>query len=125
MDNEDKLAEKFETYRKLGDNDKNIDVAALMMQELQNQKSEMIPARQKHWAYLVAISLPPLGLIFAFKFYFSKKTDGRQTAAICAVLTGISLALYWLFGKILFSGSGVDINQIRQITPKDIQQLYQ
>lgn len=123
--NEEKLEKELETYKELGLKDKNVDVASLMISALQRQESNLILSRQKHWAYIISLALPPLGLIFAVKFYFSNKDDGKQTAIMCLVLTIFSLVSVWLFAKILLSGSSVDLNQIQQIKPQDIQQLYQ
>ena len=122
---EDKLAEQLETYRKLGEQDKNVDVAGLMMRALQKQETNRLSPRQKRWAYLISIGLPPFGLIFALKFFFSDKDDGRQTATICAVLTFVSLFLTWLLGKALLSGSNVNLQELQQISPQDIRELYQ
>lgn len=125
MDNEKRLAEQLTEYRELGRQNKKIDVAALMINALDSQKRKLLSPRLKRWAYLISIGLPPFGLLFALKFYTGPEDDAKTAANICAVLTLVSLLLFWLLGKAIFSGSGVDINQIEQIKPTDIQQLLQ
>ena len=121
---EEKLAKQLEEYHKLAQQDKNIDVASLMIQALQKQETNHVPDRQKRWGYLVSLAFPPFGLIFAIKFYLSDADDGKTVALMCVVLTAVSLFLFVLISKLMFSGSGVDINQIQQIKPEDIQSLY-
>ena len=122
---EDKLAREFEQYHELAKQDKKVDVASLMINALQKQDTNTIPFNQKRWAYLISLSLPPFGLLFSLKFYFSGKDDGEHAAWVCGVLTAVSIFMYVLFAKILFSASGASLNQIQQIKPSDIQQLYQ
>ena len=123
--NEEKLAKEFEQYHELAKQDKKVDVASLMINALQKQDTNVIPFNQKRWAYLISLGAPPFGLIFAFKFYFSGKDDGEHAAWVCGALTAVGILMFVLLGKILLSGSGTSINQIQQIKPSDIQQLYQ
>lgn len=123
--NEEKLEKKFEQYRKLSEQDKNIDVASLMINALQKQTENLLSSREKKWAYIISLGFPPFGLIFAVKFYLSDKDDSRQAAIICVVLTILSFFVAWLFIKIMLSGSNVDLNQIKEINPDEIRQLYE
>lgn len=120
---EDKLAKELEVYRELAKQDKKIDIAQLAINALQKQESNMLTTKQKKWAYLVSLALPPFGLIFAVKFYMSGKDDGEQSAWICAALTAISILLFVLFAKVIFTSSGIDTKQLQQIKPSDIQQF--
>ncbi len=119
---EDKLAKELETYRQLAKNDKKIDVASLAISAMLQQESNVLTLKEKRWAYLISIGVPPFGLFFAFKFYCSVKDDGEQAAWICALLTAVSLLSFVLIGKILLSSSGTNVNQI---TPSLIPQLQQ
>lgn len=112
-------------YKELAKQNKKIDVASLMINALQKRELNLLSDKQKRWAFLVSLLFPPVGLIFAVKFYFSGKDDGEQSAWVCALLTALSILLFILFTKVLFSGSGLDINQLQQINPSDIQQLIQ
>lgn len=120
---QDKLTKEFETYRKLGEKDKNIDVASLMLNAMDKTHDNLLPIKQKRWAYLVSIGFPPFGLLFALKFYFSGKDDGQENALLCVVLTAVSILLAVITVKLMLSGSGVDTSQIQQLDPKDIQEL--
>ena len=122
---ENKLAKELEAYKELAKQDKKIDVASLMINALEKHQANLLSDKQKRWAYLVSLALPPFGLIFALKFYFSGKDDGEQTAWICGALTALSVFLLILFIKVLISSSSINLNQIEQIKPADIQQLYQ
>jgi len=100
---EEKLTKEIETYRELAKSDKKIDVAALMINALQKSESNMLTAKEKRWAYLIAIGAPPLGLLFALKFYLSDKDDSKEAALMCVVLTAVSIMILVLFTKLLFS----------------------
>src|ERR1700741_3480591 len=107
--NEEKLEQELEEYRKLAQADTNVDVASLMINALQKQANSSLTVKEKRWAYLLSLALPPLGFFFAAKFYFSDKDDGIQAAMICSVLTVVSILLTVLIAKSLLSGTGVNI----------------
>src|SRR3989344_3654009 len=87
--NEDKLAKELEVYKELASKDKKIDVASLVINALQKQEANLLSTGEKRWAYLISLGLPPFGLIFAAKFYYSGKDDGHTAAWICIALTGM------------------------------------
>jgi hypothetical protein len=126
MEVEKKIEKQLEIYDELAKNDKKIDIGALMLDALSNQERSMVSSREKKWAYLVSIGLPPLGFLFALKLYFTNKDDSRHVANICVVLTIISLLVAWFFGKMMFSSANItdnQINQIKELKPTDIEQL--
>jgi hypothetical protein len=125
MSSINELEKQVQMYHDLAKEDKNIDVAALMLNALENQKRNLISTKQKKWAYWISIGLPPLGLLFALKFYFNDKNDGKRTAVVCLILTAISIVVAWISLATIFSGSGTNVEQIKQINPDDIRQLYQ
>jgi hypothetical protein len=122
---DEKLENLVSEYAKLAKEDKNIDTAALLMNALQQADENHISQSKKRWAYLVCLGLPPVGYLFALSFYFSDKTDGKQTAYICIALTTISLLFTIILFKSFFSSAGVSPEQIQQIKLQDIQQLTQ
>jgi hypothetical protein len=122
---EEKLTKQVQEYAQIAKENKKVDVAALVLNAFQKQKENRLTDKEKRWGYLVSLGLPPFGLIFAFKFYLSGKDDGEHAAWICGMLTAFSILVAIIFLQILISGSGVNINQIQQIKPSDIQQLYQ
>jgi len=124
MNREKKLEQQLESYQNLKQEDKNIDVASLMMNALV-QKRNLVSVKQKRWAYVISLGFPPFGLLFALKFYFGEEDDARHMAGLCVIMTIISIFLLWLSMKIFLSGSGNNIKQIEQINPKDFQDLLQ
>ncbi len=125
MNLEKKLEAELKHYRELGQKNPQVDAQMLMMNALQNRRSNLISPQSKKWAYLVSVGLPPFGLLFALRYYFGNEDDAKQVAFVCTLLTVISVVGIWLLGKVLFSGSGVSLDQIQQINPNDLRQLTQ
>ena len=127
MTSEEKIAEQIKAYQEAAKDSPKVDVASLMINALEQSAQNRISSKQKHWAYLIALSAPPLGLIFAAKFWFvdAEKEDSRNAAYICIGLTVFSIVLFMVFMKIFFSSSGTSVQQIEQIHPSDIYQLTQ
>ena len=123
--NEEKLEKQVEDYSKIAKENPNVDIGLLMASALQNQKSNAVTPKAKRWAYLVSVGLPPFGLLFALRYYFAEQDDAKQVAWVCVILTVVSVFIFWLSAKLFFSGSGASLEQIQQIKPSDIQQLYQ
>ncbi len=119
------LEKKIETYSELGKENPNVDVSMLMMNALQNEGRKGGSSKSYRTAYLVSIGLPPFGLIYALKYYFSDDENDKQAALICVLLTVISIIVFFALSKLIFSSSGTSFQQIEQISPKDIQQLTQ
>ncbi|MFA5872234.1 MAG: hypothetical protein WC858_05990 [Parcubacteria group bacterium] len=122
MDQDKKIEERISQFQALGKEDKNVDVAKLMMYSL-DQKRNFLSAKRKYWSYIISLSLPPVGFLIALKYYFDEEEDARHVANICIILTLIALLLTWVSLKMIFSGTGTDLNQIQQINPKDIEDL--
>jgi len=125
MDEEKKLEKELRTYQEIGEKNPDVNVEMLMMNAIANRKQGQISPRQKRWAYLISIGLPPFGLFFALKYFFGSEDDARQTAWTCVILTVIAIASIWLMGKILFAGAGDSLNQLQQLSPSDIRELTQ
>ncbi|HTL39791.1 MAG TPA: hypothetical protein VL306_03190 [Methylomirabilota bacterium] len=126
MDNEEKISQELQTLQQLAQQDKKIDVASLLLDALQKQQQNLLSDKEKRWGYLISIGVPPFGLLFALKFYFSGKEDGKQAAYLCIALTVFSIVLFWFFVKVIFSSSGTSVDQIYNNTNiNDIKSLYQ
>lgn len=123
--NEDKITKELEAYKELAKQDKKIDIAGLVIKALEKHEENTLSVKQKRWAYLISLGLPPFGLIFAVKFYLSGKDDGEQAAWTCGALTALGILLFILLIQVILSGTGVNLNQIQEIKPSDIQQLTQ
>ncbi len=119
------LENKIQTFRELGKENPNINVNLLMMNALETESENKSSAKSYKWPYLISLGLPPFGLIYAVKYYFSENENDQQAAKICLLLTVISIVLVFAFGKAMLSGSGTSLQQIEQIQPSDIQQLNQ
>ena len=125
MDEDERLAKQLQEYQELAKKNKDVDLPSLMINAMENQGKNLVSPKQKKWAYLISVALPPLGLLFALKFYLSGKDDGRHVANVCVLFTVISLVLFWVTVKTLFSSAGVNLEQLQQIKPQDIQELVQ
>lgn len=125
MSTEKQLEEQFAEFQELGKQNKDIDVASLMLNSFQNAEQNLVSAKQKRWAYLVSVGVPPFGLLFALKFFFSEEDDARQVAYICILLTIFSIVATAILIKTMFSTAGVSPQQIQQIKPDDYLQLVQ
>ena len=119
------LEKQIETFRELGKENPNVDVNMLMMNALRNETGKNSSTKSYKWPYTISLGLPPLGLIYAVKYYFSDDENDKRAAKICLLLTVISVIIFFALGKMIFSSSGTSLQQIEQIKPQDIQQLGQ
>lgn len=125
MDKDLKLEEQVKVYTQLAETDKNVDIGALMLNALQSEESDKVSSKQKRIAYLISVGIPPFGLFFAVRYFFSGEEDARQVAYICLVLTGLSVLLGWFLLKGILGSSGTSLEQIQQIKPGDVRSLYE
>jgi hypothetical protein len=127
MNQEKKVEETISQYATLGEENKNIDMAALMVSALEQARRDEVEAKKKRNAYLVSICLPPLGLFYAVRWYFSGKDDGKRVAVMCAVLTATVLLIVWGIGRIFVStvpaGTTDQLQQVKDINVNDLQDL--
>lgn len=119
---DEKLESLVNEYADLAKNDK-IDTAALLMNALEQEDQNRLSSKTKRWAYLISLGIPPLGLLFAVYFYFSDKSDGKNAAIVCVILTAISGIFTIILFKSFMTGAGVSTEQIQQIKPQDIYEL--
>ena len=119
------LEKKIADYQQLAKENPNVDVSLLMMNALKSEDDKLVQRKSRKWPYIIALSVPPIGLLFAAKYYLSGDEDDRSAANMCVILTVVSIVAFLLFGKILISSSGTTPQQIEQITPKDIHDTFQ
>lgn len=122
MNQDKKIEESLSEIQALGKEDKNVDVAKLMMYSL-DQKRNFVSAKKKYWAYIISLSLPPVGLLLALKYYFDEEEDARSLAKMCVLITIFALLLAWFSLKAIFSGTGTSLNQIQQVNLNDYRDL--
>ncbi len=125
MDPDKDLEKKVDLYQSVAKDNPNVDVGMLMLNALQNEDKNKVPGKWKKWAYLISIGVPPFGLLFALKYFFSDEDDARDVAWMCVTLTAVSILLYAVGMKLLFAGTGANMSQIEKITPQQIQELGQ
>ena len=121
---DEELASQIRTYSELKKQNKDIDVAALALSALQGHVENMLTPKEKRIAYLVSLSLPPLGLLYALKFWTSNKEDGKTAAYMCIGLTAASIVIGIVFLNVLISGSGLSVGQFQDAAQQS-QQLLQ
>ena len=119
------MENKIKTFRELGKENPNVNVNLLMMNALETESEKKTSGKSYKWPYLISVGIPPFGLIYVFKYYFSEDENDQRAAKICLFLTVISIIAFFAFSKALFSGSGTSLQQIEQIKPSDIQQINQ
>ena len=124
MENQD-LNDRISEISKFSKEHKDIDVASLMLNALQQTDTNLVSKKAKRIAFLVSLGFPPVGLIFALVYAFSDKKDGKQVAWICCALTALSLVFLYIFIKSFASSTGVNLEQLKEIKPQDVQQLLE
>lgn len=126
MDIEKQVGQQIEEYRKLAEEHKEIDIASLMVNALEQARREGVDRRKKRWAYLISVAAPPLGLFFAAYYAWSGKPDRKRVAINCVILTAVSLFLAWAIAQMFFASLGPDVtSQLQSINADDIQRLLQ
>lgn len=106
------LEKKLETYQQVAKENPNVDVSMLMMNALQNENESVSKNKSYKWPYLISVSLPPVGLFFAAKYYFWGDGNENQPALICVLLTVFAIVIFFAFGGLLLSNSGTSVDQI-------------
>ncbi len=125
MESEQSVSAKIAQYKELGDKNKNINVAALMINALEQSRREEIAQKKRSRAYIVSVTLPPLGLFFAAWYWFSGREEGRRVAKICLILTAISGALAWGLTALISSSMTADQTaQLQTFRPEDVTSLF-
>ncbi len=122
---DEELAKKIETYQELAKENPNVDVNLLMMNALETSNKETSQVKSHRFGYLVSIGLPPVGLILAAKYWMDGGEEEKQAAKICVLLTIVSIVVFFIFAKTLFSSSGVSTDQLKQLKPSEIRQELQ
>lgn len=131
MADEKQLEQTFGQIQELAKQNPNVDAAAMMLAALQTDNIQVENKGTHRWAYIIAGSLPPLGLGFAAYYWFVKGDAASKRAAwSCIILTAVSGLIFLITAKVLFSaatqttGQQITVQQLEQ-TPKEYQQLIQ
>lgn len=124
---EEKLAEELKAYQNAAKGENKVDLSALMISALERSEQNRLSPSQKRWAYLVSLGMPPLGLLFALKFFLADKDkeDANSAGWVCVILTAFAIIMMVVFMKAFFSTAGTSVQQIEQINPQQVNQLLQ
>lgn len=76
------------------------------------QNPQVIGIGRKVWIYFVSLFLPPLGLIWTFKYLRSDSIQLKRVALIATALTVISIVVSIWFTVSFFQGLQQQYNQI-------------
>lgn len=125
MDSDKDLEKKINLYQDVAKQNPNVDVGMLMINALQNEDKNKVPGKWKKWGYVISLGAPPLGLLFALKYFFSDEDDAKDVAWMCVTLTAVSVLLFAVGFKLMMSSAGTSLDQIQKITPQQIQELGQ
>jgi hypothetical protein len=126
MTEDKKLEEKVAMYAALGKDNKNVDVAALMVSAMEQARRDEIDGKKKKRAYMVSILLPPFGLYYVARYYFSDKDDGKRVALTCLILTIFALAIGWMIGGAMFGNTPTgSLEQMKAVNIEDMKSLLQ
>ncbi|HEX5429717.1 MAG TPA: hypothetical protein VFX17_01385 [Patescibacteria group bacterium] len=120
--NENELGSQLKIYTELRKENKDINVAALALAALADHQSNLLTPKEKRIAYLISLSLPPFGALYALKFYTSGKSDGKTAAYMCLGLTVASILSLFLITGLMFKSSGLSTQQLEQ-APQQYQDL--
>lgn len=123
MANEIEIEKKMAIYRELAAENKNIDVASLMLSALDQARQEEVEQSKKRIAYIVSVGLPPLGLLYAIRYYFSDKPDGKHVTLLCVLFTAISLLFALALGALLFSSAGDAVSNTPEVLNSNMDDL--
>lgn len=117
------LEQKVKEYADLKKENPDIDVNTLMLSALEAEHRKFENRKSYKWPYIISVSLPPIGAIYAIKYFLSGEEQDKNAAYICLALTAVSILFVVFLSYNFTSSSGVDVRQIQQITPADIHEL--
>ncbi len=122
---EREVRKKMEFYQEAAAKSQSVDKAVLAMAALDEAAAaERVAAKKRRWAYLIALALPPIGVIVAFFYYFSKKSDGKRVGWITLILSIAGFALLWLSLALFRSAVPPDVQtQLNGMDMMEIQDL--
>ncbi|HTK05041.1 MAG TPA: hypothetical protein VL500_05630 [Candidatus Eisenbacteria bacterium] len=126
MDAEKRAAEQIDEYRKLGEQNKDIDTASLMLNALATAQREEVDAKKRRRVYTLSVVLPPIGLVFAAYYALKGEPGGKQVAINCLILTAISLFLAWGISQLLFASVTTEqTDQLQNLNVAELRKMLQ
>jgi hypothetical protein len=125
MTDDKELEQQLEQFIDLGKTNPQADTATLATETLEKFEENKVSGKSKAWAYFISLGFPPLGLLLAVHYFFSEKTDAKQVARMCILLTVVSIGAFFIFLQILSSSMGTSYEQIQGIDPNELRELLQ
>ncbi len=122
---EQDLEKQINTFKEVAQENPGVDVNLLMANALEVESQKRGQGKSYKWAYVVALGFPPFGLVYTIKYYINGDEEDNRAGKVCALLTVISVILFFAFIKIFFSSASISPKQLEQLQPADIMQLYQ
>ncbi len=122
---ERELAQTFEVFQEAAKENKNVDVAALMLGAMHHAEENRLSNKQRNSAYLVSLLFPPLGLFFALYYMFSDKSDAKRVALICVIITAVVVVITIFAFQSILSGAGVSSGDLSKIKIQDVTNILQ
>lgn len=122
---EQQLEKEINTYQEAARENPGVDANLLMLNALEVESSKHASGKSYKWPYVVALGLPPFGLVYTIKYLINGDDEDRRAGKICAILTAVSILLLVMMAKLFFSTANVNPVQLEQVKPSDLIQLYQ
>ena len=117
--------ERLRQYNEAAAHSAGADKAALAIAALEAAEFEnSVSAKKKKWLYILSLSLPPIGLVFAAYYLFSSKNDAKRVAFICLLITVFGIVVVWGSVAMFYSFLPAQTaQQLQTLKPTDIDQL--
>lgn len=112
MNSEQEITEKIKMVGELVKKDPKIDATALMMNAFAQAQHEEVAAKKRRLAYLVSAGLPPLGLLFALRYWLKGSPGGKHVAKVCLLLTLASLLITWGVTALFLASLGPQLGEM-------------
>jgi uncharacterized membrane-anchored protein len=122
---EQEVRKKLELYQETISTSQSADKAALAMAAMEEtMQAERVATKKRRWAYLIALAVPPIGIVIAFYYYFSKKADGKRVAWITLILSIAGFVLLWLSMEMFKAAIPATLQtQLNDMDVKELQDL--
>jgi len=119
---EHEVLKKMEFYQEAASASHSADKAALAIAAMDEaMQADRVATRKRRWAYIIALSIPPIGIVIAIFYYLSHKVDGKRVGYITLILSVAGFALLWL--SLLMFKAVIPANMQSQLNGVDMKEL--
>lgn len=127
----DDLENKLASIQQIAQTDEHIDATALMISALEQEHADQTETKNRRWAYLASLGLPPIGYGIAIYYrFFSGKKDAIRMAWWCIGLTTFSIIISIFTLRVILNaatqatGQQVNVQTLEQ-TPAELRAALQ